>query len=65
MAGAIYRPVPLILEKEKWSLDPEIFRKTLTPKTKLVILNNAHNPTGKIFTKEELEVITEILNEFP
>ena len=31
----------------------------------MFIFNNAQNPTGKIFTKEEMETIAEILKEFP
>lgn len=34
-------------------------------KTRLLILNSPHNPTGKCFTREELETITEILLDYP
>lgn len=37
----------------------------MTPKTKIFLLNNAHNPTGKLFSRAELEVISQILNENP
>ena len=65
MANAIYRPVPLELKDGIWELDPAKLRSALNAKTKMLILNNAHNPTGKLFTLEELNEITQILNEFP
>ena len=50
---------------DKFVFDPELLRKSLNKNTKVLILNNAHNPTGKMFTLEELEQITEILKDFP
>ena len=58
MANAIYRPVPLELKDGIWELDPAKLRSALNAKTKMLILNNAHNPTGKLFTLEELNEIT-------
>lgn len=40
-------------------------RNTLSSKTKLFLFNNPNNPTGKCFTREELQTITDILAEFP
>jgi aspartate/methionine/tyrosine aminotransferase len=40
-------------------------RRALTPKSKVLILNNAQNPTGKVFTVEEMKQIAEILKEHP
>lgn len=65
MAGAIFKPVPLEFKEGKWSFDPENLKKALSDKTKIVILNNAQNPTSKLFTKEELEEISKILMEYP
>jgi len=65
MAGAKYVPVPLELKEGKWIFDVDHLKKALSTKTKVVILNNAHNPTGKLFTREELEGITNVLNEYP
>eukprot|EP00347_Sterkiella_histriomuscorum_P019866 403340007 len=65
-AGGIYKPLSLQLNEEgKWKFNAEQFRQSITAKTKLFIFNNAQNPTGKIFTKEELEAMTQILNENP
>ena len=64
-AGAIVKAAPLELKDGKWIFNAESFRKALSPKTKVFIFNNAQNPTGKIFTREEMEQIAEILKEFP
>jgi aspartate/methionine/tyrosine aminotransferase len=40
-------------------------RKAFSSKTKMLVLNTPHNPTGKCFTREELETISEILKDFP
>lgn len=52
-------------EQGEWFFDFETFEKQITSKTKLVILTNPHNPTGKIFTKEEIARVTEILKRHP
>ena len=65
MAGATFKPVPLEFKEGSWSFDPDKLKEALSEKTKILILNNAQNPTGKLFTKEELQIITEILNEYP
>lgn len=51
--------------KDEWKIDYELLRKALTPKTRVLILNNPNNPTGKIFTNEELKEIAYILKDFP
>ena len=65
--GGKLRGVPLDLDEAtgEWSFNPEKFRAALSSKTKLVILNTPHNPTGKCFTRAELEQISQILDEFP
>ena len=45
----------------EWVLDRDALRKVISPKTKAVILNSPHNPTGKIFTRREMEDIAEAL----
>lgn len=64
-AGGVVKGAPLDLKDGKWLFNPETFRKALNDKTKVFIFNNAQNPTGKIFTKEEMLQIAEILKEFP
>ncbi len=65
MAGATYKPVPLELVDGNWTFNRAKFKEALNSKTKILILNNAHNPTGKIFSREELELITNILAAYP
>jgi|GEM_PF-5204531 len=39
--------------------------KALTPKTKILLLNTPHNPTGKVFTKKELDLIAQVTAKHP
>ncbi|TMW68734.1 hypothetical protein Poli38472_006202 [Pythium oligandrum] len=62
MAGGVCRYVPLHVHttaegETEFYLDEDAFSKAFTDKTRVVILNNPHNPTGKVFTRAELEVI--------
>ncbi|KAK8511060.1 hypothetical protein V6N12_033342 [Hibiscus sabdariffa] len=57
MAGGI--PVYVPLDPPRWTLDPEKLMSSFTSRTKAVVLNSPHNPTGKVFSREELEVIAE------
>lgn len=63
MAGGICKYVALeYSEKEKkWKLDMEKLEKSINKKTKMLILNTPHNPTGKVFTRNELEDIRNIV----
>ncbi len=55
LSGA--RLVPVSLEPPTFSFDPEALARAVSPKTRLVLLNSPHNPTGKVFTRAELEAI--------
>lgn len=56
VAGA--RVVPFIRSRDKgFALDPYVVRTALTPKTKLIIVSNAHNPSGALASREALEQI--------
>ncbi len=64
MAGGIPKYLPLVPNsKGEWEFDPDELKKLLSPKTKMLILNTPHNPTGKVFSKSELEIIAEIAKE--
>ncbi|TKJ45776.1 aspartate aminotransferase [Candidatus Aerophobetes bacterium Ae_b3b] len=52
-------PLPL-LEEKSFSFDPEDLRMRITPKTRMIILNSPHNPTGGILSPDDLETIAEI-----
>ena len=60
------KPVPVNLrESRNFSFDPVELEKLITPRTKLLILNYPHNPTGGLLTKAELEQIAAILRKHP
>lgn len=52
MAGGI--PVPVTMHAPDFTVDRQELEKAITPRTKLLILNNPNNPTGKVWSKEEL-----------
>jgi len=63
-AGGV--PVPLRLSAENdFRLNLEEFKKLITPKTKLVIINSPSNPTGGVFTREDVTAIAEVLKARP
>ena len=46
-----------------WSFNPDELRAAFTPKTRAIIITTPHNPTGKVFTHEELRVIADLCIE--
>lgn len=67
MAGGITKAVSLELNREtgEWELDLAQFEAAITPRTKLLLINTPHNPTGKVFTRAELNKIAEIVHRHP
>ena len=61
LAGAQRRVVPL--QSPDWSFDPDQLARTVTPRTRLLLLNSPHNPTGKVFSVEELDAIAAVCVE--
>lgn len=57
------KPVPVPLNEEDWSLDIDALRKAVTEKTKLIIINTPHNPTGTVFSEETLRKVADIALE--
>ncbi|GFQ02458.1 kynurenine--oxoglutarate transaminase 1 [Phtheirospermum japonicum] len=55
LAGGV--PVYVGLDPPNWTLNSDKLDKSFTDKTKALVLNSPHNPTGKIFTMDELEII--------
>lgn len=47
-----------------WKFDLEELRRAFSPKTKAIVVNNPHNPTGKVFTADELMQISGLCLEF-
>jgi aspartate aminotransferase len=59
-------PVPLRLVEEKgFSLDVDMVERSLSPRTKMIILNSPHNPTGGTLTREDVARLAEILSARP
>ncbi len=61
MAGGTMRVVRL--EPPDWSFTEEAVREAITDRTRLLLLNTPHNPTGKVFTRQELEGLAAIAQE--
>jgi aspartate/methionine/tyrosine aminotransferase len=60
------KPVPLPLRQEnEFRLDLDDLKRKLSPKTKLLILNSPHNPTGGMLPPEDIAKIAGILAEYP
>lgn len=62
LAGA----VPVFIETKEenaWKITAEDFENAMTPKTKMIIINSPGNPTGSIYTREELRAISEVAAE--
>ena len=58
LAGAV--PVYVTLHRPDFTFDPGELEARLSARTRMIIVNTPHNPTGKVFSKEELEVIAEV-----
>lgn len=48
----------------EWKFDPDELRAAFNDKTRAIVLNTPHNPTGKVFTREELRLIADLCIEF-
>lgn len=56
-------PVYVPLHAPDWTLDPAELRAAFHKQTRALILNSPHNPTGRVFTREELEMIAQLCIE--
>ncbi len=61
MAGA--HPVYVPLHPPDWTLDPAELRAAFSKRTRALILNTPQNPTGRVFTRAELESIAQLCRE--
>jgi N-succinyldiaminopimelate aminotransferase len=62
MAGA--KPVYVPLHPPDWTFDPDELRAAFNLNTRALMLNTPHNPTGRVFTHEELTMIADLCHEF-
>ncbi|MCF6735799.1 pyridoxal phosphate-dependent aminotransferase [Blastococcus sp. KM273129] len=63
MAGGVVRPVPLHPPVDgvgPWSFDEAELRAAVTPRTRILLVNSPHNPTGTVLTPEELAVLADL-----
>lgn len=58
VSGAMPVYVPLI--EPDFHFDPDTLRAAFTDRTKAIIINTPHNPSGKVFTREELDLVAEL-----
>ena len=52
-------------EKSNFKMTPQILRSAITPKTKAILLNSPSNPTGMIYSRDELAALAAVLKDHP
>ncbi|MEY8014638.1 pyridoxal phosphate-dependent aminotransferase [Mycobacterium servetii] len=60
MAGAQRVAVPLVPDGRGFALDADALRRAVTPRTRALIVNSPHNPTGAVLSRADLQAIAEI-----
>ena len=63
MAGAHRVAVPLVADGRGFALDVDAVRAAITPRTKAIIVNSPHNPTGMVLSDEELRALAAVAVE--
>ena len=61
LSGAVPRYVAL--RPPDWSFDPDELRGVFSAKTRAIVINTPHNPTGKVYTRRELQLIAALCQE--
>jgi aspartate aminotransferase len=54
-------PVRVTLRGPRYDLDPDAIRDAITPRTRAVVVNSPHNPTGRIYDRPQLEALAAVL----
>ena len=62
LSGA--KPVYVTLRASDWSFDEVELRRAFGPKTAAIVLTTPHNPTGKVFSRKELELISKLCQKW-
>ena len=64
LAGGILAPVTLRPQANgRYGFDAAELRAAITPRTRVILLNSPHNPTGMVFNREELQLVADIAME--
>lgn len=63
LAGAVRRPVTLRPSGGRYGFDPDELRAAFGPRTRMLLLNSPHNPTGKVFSHDELSLLAQLCME--
>ena len=61
LSGAVPRYVTL--HEPEWRFDPDELRAAFGPRTRGIVVNSPHNPTGRVFSRDELALIAELCQE--
>ena len=65
-AGASIKTAPMHTNDQgRWEFDWQAFEDAISDKTKLVLMTNPHNPSGKLWTQSEIAKMTSILDKHP
>lgn len=60
LAGRALITVPLLEKDGRWEMDLDALEKALTPRTRLLMLCNPHNPVGRVWSREEQLALAEL-----
>ena len=63
LAGARAVPVLLQPDGDRYGFDADELRSAVSPRTRLILLNTPHNPTGKVFDADELTMVADVAIE--
>jgi N-succinyldiaminopimelate aminotransferase len=63
LANGRRKTVTLERHGQQWEFNRELFKRAITSKTRMILLNSPHNPTGKVFCRDELEFIAAVAIE--
>ncbi len=64
LAGGKSVEVPATIEHD-FKITPEQLRAAITPRTRLIMFNSPSNPTGSVYTREELQALVDVLADYP
>jgi N-succinyldiaminopimelate aminotransferase len=63
LAGADRRTVTIERDGAGWGFDPAALRRAVSPRTRAIVLNTPHNPTGTVFGPAELQAVADVAVE--